>query len=344
MNIEVLRELAGLQELGEEWRALLEQVPAATPFQTPEFQLAWWEHLGGGEWPGGQLHFLVGRGSGGELRGLAPLFQPAGGGEEGRLLLLGSHEIADYLDFIAAPNDLPAFIQAALDHLESDDAVPWQRLDLYNLLESSASLPILEQSARSRGWDFHKEPLQPAPIVSLPESWEVYLAGLSKKQRHELRRKMRRAVSYIPPAEVVLAASEQEVSAALDNLFTHMNENPEKRAFLTKKMEAQLRALVNAGMQHGWLQLSEMRLGREIAAVELNFDYRGVVWAYNSGSRMDYRELSPGVVLHAHLIQQAIEQGRSGYDFMRGGEEYKFRMGAQSRDVLRVVLSRAKEN
>lgn len=336
----MIRETEGLQNLAGEWRSLLARVPLATPFQTPEFQLAWWEHLGGGEWEKGDLYCLAGRGSDGELAGVAPLFLPGGRSAQGQLLLLGSHEIADYLDFIAPPETQADFIRSAFEHLDGDQSIPWDYLDLYNLPDNSPSLPIMEEAAKGLDWGWQLEPLQQAPAIPLPESWDAYLSKLSKKKRHEVRRKLRRAVGYIPPAELSRAASAEEIHAALETLFDLMRENDQKRSFLTDSMQEQLGAIVEAGREHGWLQLSELRFGQETAAVELNFDYGGTVWAYNSGSRADYRELSPGVVLHALLIQEAIAQEREGYDFMRGDEEYKFRLGGQSKQVMRATIHR----
>jgi CelD/BcsL family acetyltransferase involved in cellulose biosynthesis len=53
-----------------------------------------------------------------------------------------------------------------------------------------------------------------------------------------------------------------------------------------------------------------------------------------------YNEYSPGWVLLGELLQWANENGRKHFDFMRGDEDYKFRFGAQKRNVLRVTISR----
>jgi CelD/BcsL family acetyltransferase involved in cellulose biosynthesis len=41
----------------------------------------------------------------------------------------------------------------------------------------------------------------------------------------------------------------------------------------------------------------------------------------------------------ALLIQDAIEQGRTRVDFMRGDESYKYDLGGVDRHVYRVVLT-----
>jgi CelD/BcsL family acetyltransferase involved in cellulose biosynthesis len=64
------------------------------------------------------------------------------------------------------------------------------------------------------------------------------------------------------------------------------------------------------------------------------------LWVYNSGMDTRYNEYSPGWVLLGELLKWANENGRQAFDFMRGDEDYKFRFGAQKRDVLRVTLTR----
>jgi CelD/BcsL family acetyltransferase involved in cellulose biosynthesis len=50
--------------------------------------------------------------------------------------------------------------------------------------------------------------------------------------------------------------------------------------------------------------------------------------------------MSPGVVLIARTIEDAIARGFRRYDFLRGEEPYKYGFGAVPRDVLRVTLER----
>jgi CelD/BcsL family acetyltransferase involved in cellulose biosynthesis len=46
------------------------------------------------------------------------------------------------------------------------------------------------------------------------------------------------------------------------------------------------------------------------------------------------------VVLTAKAIELAITNGRSEFDFLRGGETYKYRFGAQDTGVFRLQISR----
>jgi CelD/BcsL family acetyltransferase involved in cellulose biosynthesis len=47
------------------------------------------------------------------------------------------------------------------------------------------------------------------------------------------------------------------------------------------------------------------------------------------------------MVLVAELIREAIEEGRSMFDFLKGDLGYKYRFGAKPRRVCRLLLDRA---
>ena len=61
---------------------------------------------------------------------------------------------------------------------------------------------------------------------------------------------------------------------------------------------------------------------------------------YNSGhAHHDFGDLSPGIVLLAYNIRHAIEQGYAYYDFLRGDEPYKYRMGGRDTAVMNIRAS-----
>ena len=50
----------------------------------------------------------------------------------------------------------------------------------------------------------------------------------------------------------------------------------------------------------------------------------------------DFKDVSPGWVIMAYDIQWCCNNGRNEFDFMRGDEEYKYRMGGVNRFVMRA--------
>jgi hypothetical protein len=119
-------------------------------------------------------------------------------------------------------------------------------LDLYNVPEASPCLPALEAAASSRGWAAVREKQQPSPAIRLPGDWEAYLASLEKKQRHELRRKMRRAENNAAPIRFHIVGPEEDLEAATERFLQLMAFEVDKTGFLTPAMRAHFHSAVRA--------------------------------------------------------------------------------------------------
>lgn len=341
MHITTITDAAEWPTWAERWNALLAESHLQTPFLTYEFQYAWWQHKGGGEWPDAELCILLALDEDEQLLGIAPLFSAVQAGE--RLLLpIGSHEIADFLDLIVRPADHAAFSTALLEHLGGPDAPDFARLDFYNLLDDSASLGHLQAAAEAAGWSFDKDVLQPSPLIEIPDTFAEYLERLEGGDARELRRKLRRAARYAVPVAIEIVTSDHlELEQALTDFFGLMGQEADKAAFLSAPMMAQMDTIARAAAAGGWLQLAFLKVGNERVAAYLNFDFANRIWAYNSGFANQYADLSPGWLLMAEQIDWCIENDRQVFDFMRGDEEYKYRFGGVDRFVVKATLTPA---
>ena len=334
MNYTLINTLENFKKLAPAWNTLLAESFANLPFLRHEYLLSWWDSLGGGEWVSGELAIITAT-KGDELIAIAPLFK-----NSKSLLFLGSVEISDFLDFIVREEDLADFIHGLLDYLASHTTLAWDSLDLQNLVEDSPSLKLLQTESASRGWDFAQSTLQPAPYVKLPGDFDEYLAGIKKKQRHEIRRKMRRAAADEREVTWYIVDDESKLDKNIEACCQLMAQDPEKQAFLTQLMQSQMKATIHAAFKAGWLQLAFLEVDGEKAAGYLNFDYGNRIWVYNSGLDMKFRDLSPGWVLLGYLLEWANKKGRAEFDFMRGNEPYKYRFGGVDRLVLRAKISK----
>ena len=346
MHLKTIKTIPELESIETEWNILLQKSASRVPFLRHEYLTTWWKTLGGGEWDHGDLNIIAAYTDDssdlelGSLIGIAPFFLTTNLDGRKALMFLGSIEISDYLDVIAPSEAIPPFVDALLMYLDGPEAPSWEVLDLYNFKENSETLPALDQAIQKRGWQLDVEKIQPAPAIFLPESWEEYLAGIKKKQRHEIRRKVRRAESHTAPVRWYIVEDEQTLDDEIDAFLKLMANDPEKDAFLTDIMINQMRESIHTAFNSGWLQLAFLEFGGVKAAGYLNFDDLNKIWVYNSGIDFDFYDLSPGWVLLAYLIQWSIEHGRSELDFMRGDEIYKYRFGGQDRFVLRVQVYR----
>lgn len=315
------------------WNSLVEQSIADTPFSRYEYLAEWWQTLGGGEWKSAEL-VLVSATENDQLVGIAPLFRHAYDGRDA-LLLIGSIEISDYLDLIVRAPDLSRFLSGLIDFLASALPETCSAFDWYNLPDDSPSLAALKAEAERRGWDYHEEIYRPTPRIALNGSFEDYLARIEKKQRHEIRRKLRR-VAESGRGNFTLVARNADIEPELEAFFHLMAQDPSKAEFLHPAMREQMAVTIRAAHQQGYLWLGFLEVDGVKTAASLNFDYKNKLWGYNSGVSRAHMELSPGWVLLAYTIQWCCENGRAEFDFMRGDEEYKYRFGGVNRFVMRA--------
>lgn len=325
-------------DLETEWNDLLAESVTHVPFLRYEYLRIWWETRGGGEWPDAQLALITARQDGRLVGGIPLFFTPDHQGRPS-LLLVGSIEISDYLDVLARPGDLQQFLNDLLPCLDTLPLPQWKALDLYNLLETSPTLPALQSAARLHMRNYQVERLQHSPYITLPGDWETYLAGIDKKQRHEIRRKMRRAEESGVPMRWYILQDVQKVNEEIDALLNLMTQDEEKAAFLTPAMRVQMQKTIQCAFEVGCLNLVFLEINDEKAAAYLSFDYLNRLWVYNSGLNPKFNEFSPGWVLLGYLLRWANEQKYEELDFMRGNEEYKYRFGAKDRYIVRATVS-----
>ncbi|MDH7489298.1 MAG: GNAT family N-acetyltransferase [Anaerolineae bacterium] len=335
MKTQVLHDASGFEQLHAEWNALLERSPLRTVFLTWEWQATWWKHLGEGE-----LHLLTLRDDDGTLVGIAPLCRVTSPAGLHTFRWVGCVDVSDYLDVVAAPGYEAALYTAILDYLTSPDAPAWRYVDLCNIREASPTHQSIARMAQERGLYARASVQEVCPVIPLPATWDEYLDSLDKKQRHEIRRKIRRIESAADTRWRIAddpATLDEDIEAFIR---LHRKSNPEKDAFMDEKMVAFFRDVCHTFFHCGWLSLAFIFVNGNRAASMLNFDYDNRILVYNSGyDPEEYAAMSPGIVLLSYCIRHAIETRREQFDFLRGDEEYKFRFGAVRTTVHNVLVS-----
>lgn len=335
LSVHSYYDAGGFETLAKEWNELLHRSTADTIFLTLEFQRTWWQCLGEGE----LLILAVRDDENGELVGIAPLFATTDSQGQRVLSTVGCEEVADYLDFIVAQGRKDQVYAALVDYLKSPGAPTWDLLDLCNIHQDSSTLNILPDLAQACDWTVSTAKDDVCPIVRLPGTWEEYLEMLEGKQRREIRRKLRHAGGEIAQNWYIVGSEhdlETEVEEFLDLMAASA---PDKADFLTPRMRDFFRQLARVTYGAGWLQLVFLKVGGRNAAVYLNFVYNNRVLVYNSG--LDWRtfpKLGAGIILTAHCIRHAIEQGREVFDFLQGDERYKYQFGGQDVEVRRLLI------
>jgi CelD/BcsL family acetyltransferase involved in cellulose biosynthesis len=132
------------------------------------------------------------------------------------------------------------------------------------------------------------------------------------------------------------------LSAGMEVFFDlHRRSEGEKAAFMTEQMKGFFRAMAAFSLERRWLELRFLLIDGYRAASLINFAYGNDILAYNVGYDPDrYAYLSSGTVLFAGAIREAIERGKSTFDFLRGSEEYKYRFGAQDTPIYQLTIGK----
>jgi len=110
----------------------------------------------------------------------------------------------------------------------------------------------------------------------------------------------------------------------------HRGAEGDKGHFMDPSVATFFERVARSFMQIGWLRLNFLEVGDRALASTFGFELDGALYLYNSAYDIDARRLSPGLLLVAHQIEDAIESGLHTFDFMRGPERYKYQLGAQA--------------
>ncbi len=337
MKVEIHHSPQIFESLRAEWNALLRQSASDTLFLTWEFQKTWWDHFGAGH----ELHVLSARDEAGRLIAIGPLYGERNEAKHYVLRFIGGTEVADYLDIFVLRGHEHEVFKEIFDALCEADDCPWNLLDLHNVPASSSLLAAFSALGEQRGFHVHSRIEDVCPVIHLPSTFEAYLESLDKKQRHEVRRKMRKAYADADVKWYIID-SHGELPVAVDN-FVELQQRSKlnKGEFMTPLMANFFNALATRAHEAGWLELSFIEMNGQRAATYLNFIYNGNTLVYNSGyDPQAYAALSPGIVLLAHLIEHSILQGRKQFDFLQGNEAYKYRMGAHDTQIYHLEIQR----
>lgn len=334
MHIEVFEDGSAFEKLKSEWNLLLRSSATDSMFLSWEWQSAWWHTLGGGK-----ANIMAFRDEAGTLAAIAPFYWEDAEGGGTALSQIGC-SVSDYLDVMIAKGKEEGVYGALLEKLTSGELAHWDVVNLCNLPESSRTNTEFKAMAEARGLKTDWRVQTVSPFIPLPATWDEYLATLDKKQRHEVRRKLRR-IDEVPTRWYVIERAEEIEAAVVDFAALHRKSSPDKGEFMTKAMEGFFLEVCRRLFPTGWLQLQFLEVEGVRAAAMLNFLYDNKVLVYNSGFDPEkYGHFSPGIILNAHSIQDAIAAKRSTFDFLRGDEEYKYRFGAKNTNVYELHLTR----
>ncbi len=319
---------AALWALAPEWEALWRRVPDASPFASPAWLLPWWRQFGTGA-PRVAAQRMDGR-----LSGVLPLYRLDEPGIR-KLLPIGAGT-TDHLDALLEPDvAVGPLLQAALDHARSDG------VDVCDLIEVPPGSAL--HGIAPAGWRTHWAEGQPCPVLALPAS----VAGLAAVVPANTLRKLRMNRNRAARAGGFMI--ETAVPGTVQTLLTELIRLHQARwaaqgepgSLAGPAVPAFHRDAAPALLEAGALRLQALRIGGEVAAACYTL-LAGTdrILFYLSGFDAAHSFVSPGTLLLAAMVEQAIEEGRREADFLRGREAYKYAWGAIDRVNASCRLAR----
>ena len=235
---------------------------------------------------------------------------------------VGHEDLVDYRAPLGAGagGALIAFLEEHHSLSLSVDSLPAEAADL------------IEDAARQAGRNPSRTEHETTARLDVADGFDAYMARLSKKERHELRRKRRRYEEELGPARI---ARESQPGPMLDDFFRlHRAASGDKGQFMTEAMADYFCAVLEID---GWFVDCLVDDNNRVTAAAFGFEDRAGFYLYNSAYDPGLRHVSPGIVMIGLLIEQTANGDEPVFDFLKGDEVYKYRLGAQSRQLYSVT-------
>nr|WP_249127773.1 GNAT family N-acetyltransferase [Bradyrhizobium lablabi] len=252
---------------------------------------------------------------------------------------------ADYTGILCRPGFEPQAIPAFARQLKQ---MNWARFNLENARISETRYRLLmahfpkanfqiSQVSRVGKVDSIDNAL--CPFAALPPDWNAYLDGLSANTRQKIRRLLKQLEAS--GEYRITVATPETIERDLDTLlrFWEIKWTPRK-GDLVHTLVRSNRAMLTRSFKSDLLYLPTLWHGdRPLAALATLVDRRKRAFLfYMTGRDETYDGPPPGVILHAHSIRYAIENGFTEYDFLRGNEPYKYSFGVKERRIRCTVI------
>jgi CelD/BcsL family acetyltransferase involved in cellulose biosynthesis len=330
LTVEIIKTLGVLEQLQDAWWALWDRCPRSTAFQSPAWLIPWWRYLGTG-----RLWTLAVR-LDNCLVGLAAFhISPTGGAAEPTVLLLGTG-VSDYLDVLVDPQ----FRERGCELISKvlGQCPDWERCQFDQLPDGCALL----EGVGFDGISSHVEQHEVCPALSLTSKIEQLKAVIPRAMlanvRYYQRRLRERAQFRIERAD---HDTFEEFFSSLIRLHSaRWAERGQVGVISDFTVQQFHREAAFELLSRNLLRLYGLRAGDDIIAVLYAFGYHRTTSFYLSGFDPAWKANSPGVLLIAHAIEEAVGEQCKKFDFLRGREPYKYLWGAKDKVTWRYEVRR----
>ena len=314
-----------------DWKKLFQTDQNATIFQSPIWQMASWK---AGR-VRGRLRFIQVHRQNELLMALPMVLDHVG------VLQSAGNSMSDYLHpLIISDSIAESCWRAILTFIKQHWDEHVHGFSIHNIRADHLARNILASISETHGFAFGEMIAEQTPILLLPETFDAYLASLDAHERKELRRKINKAQTKAAAVLERIESTDQAVAALPAAIAMMQNAGGDKALAITGYIKPLLEAIGPDLIQANLLEIHTLKLQNQIACYMLQCPAHQSRMLYNIGVDMNQKEFSPGVVAAGLSIQQAIERREKTFDFLRGNEPYKYRLGAVNRALYRINLQK----
>ena len=216
------------------------------------FVLPWWLEAWCSQFGSTLDQYLCSVAHNGTTVGVAPLLL-----EGRRGAFMGSSDMCDYLDFVIAPGRAEEFFTVLLGYLRKKGIT---HLELHCLRPDSTVITELATFARNQGHGISIAQENRSMECDLPGTWEAYLDSLEPKQRHEVKRRLRR-LSEAGDMHYSVVSDPEAIKNSL-GIFLRLLKisRIEKARFMTREMESFFASMAQSMAQSGLARLGFLEL------------------------------------------------------------------------------------
>ena len=339
----VVDQVADFEALRPEWDALLDSSNIPSPFLRWAWMFSWWEQFGSAE-KDCQLAILTSRAADNRLTAIFPGYirrERVGGRFVNVYAFLGNrYESTDYLEIIQEdPEDVSRASKMLLEIARRPDV---DMIELINVLENRQFVEAAEKSADTLSARYVCRHHRVCPNIIISSDWDGFLGDLSKNMRYNVRRRSRNIVKKFD-AQFEWIQEPAQLEDSIDQLFKLHEQRFESKnsatIFQGDGRKNFHKAVSRRFLKDGILRFSRLQVDGESIAMLYCYQYANELLYFQAGMNPEWEKQSAGMVLMAHNIQYAHDEGLRRFDFMRGGEEYKFKWTSDVRNMVRIDFS-----
>lgn len=214
---------------------------------------------------------------------------------------------------------------AALMQALNSSGLRWDVLRFRRFTEDNPAIASLERYLRTSPYTYESSTGSPSFFIRLDGSYNDYLMKKSGNFRYNLKRKEKKLNALGDVA--YLTRSDFGTIDDAYNAVLHIEENSWKHKHGTAitsvdRQRVFYKELCERAEAKGWLRLRFFTLNKEPVAYNMGLIKNGAYYLLKLSYHDRFRQMSPGTLLIARLVEELTREGIKEFDF--AGEPYEY--------------------